>query len=409
MVRRRLPANICVLPGILALLCACSSGAAGEIPGDDQFGESLSLSGNTVIVGRPSNSTGSSTRDGAALVFVRRQGSWGFQARLGGADSTLAAGFGAAVALDGDTAAVAAPAGTMPRVYLFERQGDRWLRRAEIGSPEPGTGFGRAVALDGDTLLVGAQFRNASRGGAYVYERVANEWRLAGVLVAAAGSPDDRFGNSLALDGSRAVVGAVGEGFGSAYVFDRVGGTWQQTQRLQPSGGQPGDRFGLAVALDGDRAVIGAPGTESDDLEEQGAAVVFERGPTGWSQTAELSAFDGRENDLFGWSLSLDGNTLVAGAIFDTDTASVQGSAYSFTQVAGMWVSSSKLRASQPRPSDIFGNAVAVESDVLWVGAPGFQTHNPGTAYVFERIGPAWNSGERFVDPIVFEDQFESD
>jgi len=398
------------LLGVLAVLCASGYGVAGEIPGDDQFGESLALSGDTVIVGRPSSTTGSGTRAGAALVFVRRQGAWQFQAKLDGQSvSILADSFGAAVALDGDTAVIAAPTAVPPRVYVFARRGERWIESTTIEAPQANSGFARAVALDGDTLLVGAQFRNASRGGAYVFERSSKQWRLADLLTAADGSPDARFGSALALDGSRAVVGAFGQGFGAAYVFDRNAGTWQLTQRLQALNGQLGDRFGLAVALEGDRVVVGEPGTQSEDHEQQGAAIVFERSVTGWVQTAELSAFDGRQNDLFGWSLSLNANTLVAGAIFDTDTASNQGSAYAFTQFAGTWVSSMKLRAPQARPSDIFGNAVALEGDVLWVGAPGFQTSSPGAAYAFERLGLFWNAGERYVDPTLFDDQFEGD
>lgn len=409
MPRPHLPiATFRVLLGALAALCAGGS-AAGEIMGDDHFGEAIALSGDTVVVGRPSTGTGSNTREGAALVFVRRLGAWQYQAKLEGGFSSIADGFGTAVALQGDTVVIAAPAANPPAVHVFEREGNRWSRRARIDAPQSNIGFARAVALDGDTLMVGAAFRNASRGAVYVFQRASKDWQLAQVLVADDGTPDARFGTALALDGSRAVVGAFGEDFGAAYVFDRIDGTWEQSQRLDALDAQLGDRFGLAVALEGERIVVGAPGTESDDHEQQGAAIVFERSLGSWSQTAELSAFDGRQNDLFGWSLSLDGNTLVAGAIFDTDTVINQGSAYAFTQVAGTWVSSMKLRASQVRTADVFGSAVALEGDVLWVGAPGFQTTSPGAAYAFERAGLVWNVGERFVDPTLFDDQFEAD
>ena len=90
------------------------------------------------------------------------------------------------------------------------------------------------------------------------------------------------------------MVGAYGHGFGAAWIFDRVAASGQHSQRIEPANAQLGDRSGLAVADQGERVVVGAPGTRAIDFEERGAAIVFERGPGGWIQTAELSAFDAR-------------------------------------------------------------------------------------------------------------------
>ncbi|MEO6065733.1 MAG: hypothetical protein ABIP49_08160 [Lysobacterales bacterium] len=391
------------------LLCVAAPGMAGDIPGGDRFGESVDLSGDTVIVGRPSTRPGTGSGEGAALVYVRRDGVLRFEAELASDRGTGSDGFGSVVALSGNTAAVAAPAASPPRVYLFVRQGTRWLPSARIDASQANSGFARTLDLDVDTLVVGARFRNGSRGGVHVYQRAGKTWPLLATLAADDGAPDDYFGSAVAVDAARILVGAFGRDLGgAAYVFERTGAVWQQTARLVAANPRIGDRFGLAVALDGDRAVVGAPGTQADDFEEQGAAIVFERQTGNWVETAELSAFDGRQNDLFGWSLSLDGDTLVAGAIFDTDSVALQGSAYAFTHLGGVWLSSVKLRAPSPRDSDIFGNSVALGGNLLWIGAPGFQNNGFGTAYAFERTGLLWNVGERFVDPTLFADQFES-
>ncbi len=392
-----------------ALLCVATPGYAGNALGGDRFGESLDLSGDTVIVGRPSTRPGTGAGEGAALIYVRREGVWRFEAELASELPTGNDGFGEVVAVFGDTAAVAVPAASPPRVYLFERQAGVWMRSARIDAPQTNSGFARALDLDSNTLVVGARFRNGSRGGVHVYQRTGKEWPLTATLAADDGAPNDYFGNAVALDADRILVGAFGrDPGGAAYLFDRSRVDWQQSARLVAANARIGDRFGLAVALDGERAVVGAPGTVADDFEAQGAAIVFERQLGNWFETAELWAFDGRQNDGFGWSLSLDGDTLVAGAIFDTDSVAQQGSAYAFTHLGGIWISSIKLRAPSPRDSDIFGNAVALDGNLLWIGAPGFQNGSFGTAYAFERTGLLWNVGERFVDPTLFADQFES-
>ncbi|MCJ7571560.1 MAG: FG-GAP repeat protein, partial [Candidatus Thermoplasmatota archaeon] len=148
---------------------------------------------------------------------------------------------------------------------------------------------------------------------------------------------DDYFGYSVSLSGDTALIGVPtdddnGVDSGSAYIFTRTGTTWTQQAKLTASDGTENDRFGYSVSLDGDTALIGA--TRDDDKgTDSGSAHVFTRTGTTWTQQAKLTASDGAENDRFGYSVSLDGDTALIGATRDDDKGTDSGSVYLFTKV----------------------------------------------------------------------------
>ncbi len=396
---------------ILLLIGATTTAlpAMGDTPGGDRFGEDVAVSGDIAVVGRPSTRPGSSRRAGAVLVMVKRNGTWQLDSILDADPPVNGDGFGSAVAISGNTVAVSAPGPYVSLVHIFERRGNQWVRTAGIDAPTQHIGFGSGLDLRGDTLAVGARWHREGRGAVHVYSRKASAWTLSATITADDSEPEDYFGAALALGDERLLVGAWSRSPDTAYVFDRVDGVWQLSAQLQPAGGPAGGGFGFAVDIDSDAAVVTTLSRYVGGTQLPGAAYVFEHAAGRWSQSALLTAFDGSTNDLFGWSTALDGDTLLVGSIFDTDVDPMQGSAYSFSRLDSTWVAGNKLRAIASRPHDIFGSALALDGNDLWVGAPGFQNNGFGTAHVFERIGPAWNLGERFVDPIVFEDQFETD
>src|SRR5258705_330072 len=147
------------------------------------------------------------------------------------------------------------------------------------------------------------------------------------------GLPGDSFGWSVAISGDTAVVGAqlndtpAGVNAGAAYVFVHSGTTWTEQQELLPSDGAADDRFGYSVSLDANTAAVGAPLV----LSGRGAAYVFVRTGTAWTQQQKLLASDGAPNDFFGTSLSLSADTVVGGAnADDTPAGADAGSAYAF-------------------------------------------------------------------------------
>jgi len=200
--------------------------------------------------------------------------------------------------------------------------------------------FGAAVVLSGDTAVIGASsddVTGADQGSAYVFTRSGAVWTQSRKLTANDGAANENFGFSVALSGDTLAVGAsrdeVGANTaqGSAYVFTRGGAAWALQQKLTANDGASGDFFGFSVALSGDTVVVGAEGGDIGANGNQGAAYVFARGGTDWTQQRKLTASDGAAGDSFGFSVALSGDTVLAGALNDAIGANTnQGAAYVF-------------------------------------------------------------------------------
>jgi hypothetical protein len=330
---------------------------AADGAGGDRFGNSVSVSGDTVVVGALVAEVGGNYGQGAAYVFYRNQGGpdgWGQVAKLTAADGAEMDEFGYSVSVDGDTAVVGADfadAGgnaNQGAAYVFYRdQGGlgAWGQVAKLTAVDGAAfdWFGYSVSVSGEAAVVGALMAdvggNANQGAAYVFYRDqggADAWGQAAKLTAADGASNDQFGKSVSVDGDTALVGAkyadIGADQGAAYVFyrDQGGlGAWGQVAKLTAADGAAGDQFGFYVSVSGDTAVVGAPYADFLYGANAGAAYVFYReggGADAWGQVAKLTADDGTESDYFGYSVSVDGDTAVVGAIY----AGVGGAAYVF-------------------------------------------------------------------------------
>jgi len=217
-------------------------------------------------------------------------------------------------------------------------------------------------------------------------------------LVAGDATDDDNFGWSVSMCGNRALIGAytddhVAVAAGSAYVFELGPSGWSETIKLTASDAGVGDVFGVSVSLDGNTALIGAmlhdgpPGGHAS-----GAAYVFDRSETGWVETQKLKASDGVTQDQFGEAVYISGDTAAIAAPRNDDRGGDSGSVYIFERVGSTWVQVANLHASDGATGDTFGNALALRGDTLVVGAPGDDDmgRDSGSAYVFERIGGMW-------------------
>jgi hypothetical protein len=327
------------------------------------------------------------------------------QAALTAGDGACGDYFGCSVSLDGDTALVGAPYKTVGAntnqgaAYLFTRSGTTWTQQQELtaGDGARGDYFGWSVSLDGDTALVGARYNtvgaNTYQGAAYLFTRSGTTWTQQQELTAADGTAYDFFGYSVALDGESVLVGACNKTVGTrtiqgaAYVFTRDGTTWTQQQKLTAADGAAGDYFGWSVSLDGDTALVGAYKRTVGANTSQGAAYLFTRSGTTWTQQQELTAGDGAAGDCFGCSVSLDGDTALVGALYKTVGANTyQGAAYLFTRSGTTWTQQQELIAGDGAAGDYFGWSVSLDGDTALVGAynktVGANTRQ-GAAYVF--------------------------
>lgn len=286
------------------------------------------------------------------------------------------------------------------------------------GDASVGDQFGWSVDLDGDTVIVGAPSLDGTgsdSGAAYVFVRSGDTWVQQAKLTASDAAESDSFGWSVALDGNTALIGAIGDdsSTGAVYVFVRSGTTWAQQARLVAADAMTTAQFGHAVALDGNTALIGAQ-FDSEAGNRAGAVYVFVRTGTTWTQQAKLLPSDPVDFGLFGWSVALDGNTALVGAIFnDKDIFSfATGAAYVFARSGGVWSEQAKLAAGDTGTFDRFGSAVALEGNIAVVGA---RTSNAsgmdsGAAYVFARTGGGWSEQTRLVagDAASFDEFGES-
>ncbi|HYF62495.1 MAG TPA: FG-GAP repeat protein [Herpetosiphonaceae bacterium] len=345
---------------------------------------------------------------GAAYVFVRTGTAWTQQAYLKASNPGAFDAFGYSVSLDKDTIVIGAyqeasaatgvdgdqsdnSIGGAGAAYVFARSGTAWAQQAYLKSPNtmPNQVFGIAVAVAGDTVVVGASQEGSSTtgvnstpngqaansGAAYVFVRVGSAWAQQAYLKASNTDSGDQFGRSVAIDGNTIVIGAPAEysaatgvngnqndnsasGAGAAYVFVRTGSAWAQQAYLKASNSGVGDMFGYSVAVAGNAIVVGAPqessaatgvdGNGSDNtMMLAGAAYTFARSGTIWTHQAYIKASNTGWNDDFGWSVDVDADTAVIGAMWedsaatgvngdqDSNGAPDAGAVYAMTGVAG--------------------------------------------------------------------------
>ncbi len=332
------------------------------------------------------------------------------RAKLTGSDVDTDDGLGVSVAIAGDTVVVGAHnASVKGAAYVFVRAGSMWNQQAKLTASDaaPNDFFGYSVAVAGDTAVVGAladdTAAGSSAGSAYVFVRSGTVWSEQAKLTASDGAPDNWFGNFVAVAGDTAVVGApLHNGFtGAAYVFVRSGTVWSQQAKLTASDAATGDELGWSVALAGDTAVLGAQFDDTTGGVNSGSAYVFVRSGSVWAEQAKLTASDGAGDDSFGWSVAVAGDTAVAGAPLDATGAGTDaGSAYVFVRSGSVWSEQAKLTASDAAPGDRFGYAVAVADDTAVVGAELADTPagaNAGSAYLFVRSGSSWTEDTKLT------------
>ena len=429
---------------------------ASNTDASDLFGVSIAVAGDTVIVGafrEDSSATGvngnqannSADESGAAYVFVRSGSSWVQQAYLKASNTEEGDTFGSVVAISGNTIVVGAPAEASSTTgvnglqtdnsapgsgaaYVFVRSGSVWTQQAYLkaSNTNMNDAFGFSVAVSGDTVVVGANIEASNAvgvngnqadnsalqaGAAYVFVRSGNVWTQQAYLKASNTNTADNFGYAVSVSGETIVVGALQErsnatgvngnqannsllSAGAAYVFTRTGSTWSQQAYLKASNTELRDQFGSSVAVSGDTALVGAIGEDSSAVgvngnqtdnaaSGAGAAYVFVRSGSVWSQQAYLKASNSNANDTFGFALALDADTVVVGSPFEEsnalgingnqldNSAPGAGAAYVFGRSGTAWKQRAYLKASNTDAGDAFAGSVAVSGGTGLVGAAG--------------------------------------
>src|SRR5690606_38298389 len=228
---------------------------ASDAQASDYFGYSVAVSGETVMAGTPFEESAGSAA-GTAYVFVRNGTSWVQQDKLMANDAEMLDQFGLSVAVSGDTVVVGAngedsEGNAAGAAYVFVRNGTSWNEQDKLTASDAQADdrFGHSVAVAGDTVVVGAFLEDeggSDAGAAYVFVRNGTSWNEQDKLVASDAETGDWFGRSVAVSGDIAVVGALGEDeggtdAGAAYVFVRNGTSWDEQDKLVASDAQAYD------------------------------------------------------------------------------------------------------------------------------------------------------------------------
>jgi hypothetical protein len=229
-------------------------------------------------------------------------------------------------------------------------------------------------------------------------------------IIASDGDADDGFGLSTAVYGDTVVVGAPydndnGENSGSVYVYYWNGFNWEET-KITSRDGSAGDQFGSTVSIDHNVIVIGAHG-DDDNGSKSGSVYIYKKVDNSWDES-KLIAIDGSNNDYFGYSVSIDNNTIIVGSPFDDDNGLNTGSAYLYDLIGDEWILNSKLVANNSMVGDHFGFSVAIDKGLIVIGAYGSDIygHQSGLCYLYQRNGSLWTESQIFASNLTDGDNF---
>jgi hypothetical protein len=267
-------------------------------------------------------------------------------------------------------------------------------------------GFGDSVAISGDYAIIGAGYEDAggtNAGAAYIYHRTGiNDWDAGTKIVASDAEAQDYFGMFVAISGDYAIVGAYeedtgGDSAGAAYIFHRTDtNAWDAGTKISAPDATAYAMFGMSVAISGDYAVVGAWG-EAEWGTSAGAAYIFHRTDTNtWDAGTKIVAPDAVEYDFFGWSVAISGDYAVVGK---GGAGTPEAFVYLRTGT-NTWDAGTQIVGSDTEASDSFGYSVAISGDYAIVGAMDEDAGgtDAGAAYLFHRTGTnVWDAGTKIV------------
>lgn len=267
-----------------------------------------------------------------------------------------------------------------------------WIQDAKLSAFDPGSGdyFGQSVSISGDYAIIGANYDNDKgndSGSAYIFDYNDAGWGEIAKLTASNGLAYDGFGESVSISGDYAIVGSPyndnngNNNSGSAYIFEHNGQEWTEQIILSPNDPESGDNFGFSVAIDGNYAIVGALHDDNDGDADSGSAYIFYRGGSGWQQQAKITADDAAAGNYFGFSVAISGDYAIIGGIYSSG-------AYIFKRQGTSWLQQQKFITSYSG----IGTAVAISENYAIASDCGDDDNgvNAGAVYIFRRDGLSW-------------------
>ena len=278
--------------------------------------------------------------------------------------------------------------------YIFYYNGNTWIEMQKLTANNTVSWdkFGQTVSISGNYAAIGAygdSDKGESAGAVYIFHYDGSTWSQSQKLTANDGSPWDKFGQAVAILGDYAIIGAYGDSdngplSGSAYIFHYNGINWVQLQKLKPGDGASWDHFGQSVAISGNVAIVGAY-KDDDKGDSSGSIYIFYNNGSSWVLEQKLTASDGLPADCFGYSVSISGDYTIVGAYGDDEKGVLSGSAYIFYYDGSNWTQIQKLNATDAEASDYFGKSVTIYGNYALAGAYGDDVNgeSSGSAYIY--------------------------
>ena len=375
--------------------------ATDAVSGDYMGVAQSSMHMDSLVVSSYWADTGGLTDAGAAWVFAKSGDTWVYEAKLTASDKEAGDFFGSSCSIYGDTAVVGTSQDDVPTfwggsAYVFTRSGASWTEIQKLTASDKGSSdqFGISCAIYGDAIAVGAHRTDDSgtgdNGRIYIFTKSGTTWTETQQLNASDKGNDDNFGYTCAMHENTLVVGTRWDNIptnneGSAYIFTRSGTTWTEQAKLTAGDGNINDQFGQYCSIHGDTVVVSSYSIDVVGVDE-GAAYIFTRSGTTWTQEAKLTTRDKADSDYVGYSCSIYEDTVVIGSHGDDVVPSDSGSAYVYERSGTTWNEIKKITASDKADIDYFGISCAIYGDTIAVFATGEDEAggDAGSGYIFD-------------------------
>jgi hypothetical protein len=292
----------------------------------DRFGNSVSISGNYAIVGADQDDVGANTNQGSVSIYQFNGTNWVLMQKITDPSGSSFDNFGISVSISGNYAIIGASNddfgvnADQGSVSIYQLTGGSWVLMQKITDATGAASdfFGNSVCISGNYVIVGAYADdigvNLNQGSASIYQLTGGSWILMQKITDASIDAYDFFGNSVSISGNYVIVGASADDIGanlnqgSASIYQLKGGIWVLIQKITDPTGAANDSFGFSVSISGNYVIVGAYndaiGTNTDT---QGSVTIYQRVGLGWQKVQYVTDPGGNIGDHFGWAVGFDG------------------------------------------------------------------------------------------------------
>jgi FG-GAP repeat len=292
---------------------------------DDDLSFSVAISGSYAVAGMPGYD-GVAGQQGLAIIYkLDASGtSWSQFQTITDINGALNDNFGKSVSIDGNQLVVGVPNdnGTFTdqgSAIVYEFNGTSWIQKTKLtdASGAASDAFGTSVSISGDRIIVGAPFddnvTNANAGSICIFEKTGVVWAL--MTKNNNGAANDEFGTSVSISGNYVIIGipnmlvGTNTNQGSVKFLYYDGTSWYNptTQYLSRASGASGDNFGYSVSMSGNFALVGIPSDDIGSNTSEGSVVLYQRIGNFWQQQQFITDPSGYSNNLIGHAVSIDG------------------------------------------------------------------------------------------------------